>query len=196
MDLSASQRYALSYAHAVLTNAGLSAADLDIGGYPSPPFSPTTSLSSTSSPQRRFSPFPFDVPQEASNAVQGSRYIPPPARLYTPDEVTEGRNRINRLLTADAVVEHPAGAIVEYPQTGASDNERIAHVFAIDMEPDTYFDSPQSSFQYSLGNAHGGRKGVNCHLLRDSDTGTPARCDHLHTSCKFRCLTLQLLVTH
>ena len=192
MDLSVSKRDALSYAHAILVNAGLSTADLNIS-YPSPPFTPFTSLSSDSSPHCHFSPLPSTDPHEVLPSVRDSCYIPLPAEPYSPDEIAKGHNRINRLSMANAVIEHPANVIVEYPQTGAFDGERIAHVFTIGTDPNAYYNSLQSSFQYSLGNVHGGRKGIKCHLILDDTSppilsdhsGAPVLCDHLHTSCKY-----------
>ena len=69
---------------------------------------------------------------------------------------------------------------MEYPQTGSSDSESITHIFAVDP---TNFDHPKASFQYSLGNSHGGHSGVFCGLLRHP-SGEPVRCNKLRTSCK------------
>lgn len=80
----------------------------------------------------------------------------------------------------DAIVNHPPGAIVEYPQTGSFDGQAVAHVFPVDP---TTFVNPKASFQYSLGDSHGGRPGVMCNLLRD-DAGNPVICNRLKTSCK------------
>jgi len=187
MDISVSQRDALSHAREILMNAGLSTAGLDISH--TSPFSPSALLSSGSSPYRHSSLLPSNDSREVSLSVHGSCYIPPPARPYSPNGIAEGRNRINRVLTANAVIEHPANVIIKYPQTGTFDSKRITHVFTINTDPSACYDSPQSSFQYSLGNDHGGRKGVKCHLIRD-DAGDPIRCDHLHTSCKFLFFTV------
>ena len=116
MDLSVSKRDALSYAHAILVNAGLSTADLDIS-YPSLPFTPFALLSSNSSPHHYFSPLPSTDPHEVLLSIRDSCYIPLPAEPYSPDEITKGHNHINRLSTANAVIKHPANMIVEYPQS-------------------------------------------------------------------------------
>ncbi|KAG1765741.1 hypothetical protein EV702DRAFT_919554, partial [Suillus placidus] len=71
--------------------------------------------------------------------------------------------------TVNAIVEHPCGAIVEYPETGSVMGQAVAHIFPISVNCNTHeFDNPKASFQYSLGDGHGGRKNVLCHLLRDS----------------------------
>ena len=82
------------------------------------------------------------------------------------------------------------------------DGEWITHVFTIGTDPNTYYDSPQSSFQYLLRNIHGGHKGVKCHLILDDTSppvlsdhsGAPVLCDHLHTSCKY--LFIVTSITH
>lgn len=110
-------------------------------------------------------------------AVSYSQYIPPPARKYTPAEIAKSLNRINRRVDAHSWIEHPLDAIVEYPQTGENLGEAVAHFFPID--PMNYV-HPKLAFQYLLGDSHGGRKAVQCHLL-----GGRVKCDVLNTSCMF-----------
>ncbi|KAG1788472.1 uncharacterized protein HD556DRAFT_1245206, partial [Suillus plorans] len=85
---------------------------------------------------------------------------------------------------AHAFVEHPLGAIVEYPQTGDAPDQSIAHIFNID--PTTFHSSqhPKANFQYSLGNVHGSRDVSKCLMLRDGQ-GQPVSCSNLKTSCKW-----------
>ncbi|KAF9231054.1 hypothetical protein BU15DRAFT_29339, partial [Melanogaster broomeanus] len=106
------------------------------------------------------------------------QYIPPPARPFTPDELTNHVHKINRNQSVDAIIEHPLGAIVEYPQTGVFPGQAIAHVFTIDP---LSFENPKSNFQYSMG-GNGGRLSC-CGLLRD-DSGEPVICNRLKSSCQ------------
>ena len=95
-------------------------------------------------------------------------------------------NKVNRKVTVDALVEHPLGALVEYPETGATTKQSVAHIFRIDP---ALFVRPESEFQYSLGSLGSGTRGglanVFCELLRDN-AGNPVRCKRVKTSC--RCL--------
>jgi len=95
-----------------------------------------------------------------------SCYDPPPAEYFTPDELQKGCNHVTHKTSAHKIIEHPVNAIVEYPETGENDGECIAHVFNVDLNS---FKSthPKASFQYSLGDGHGGHDGVECHMLRD-----------------------------
>ncbi|KAG1760683.1 hypothetical protein EV702DRAFT_1053393 [Suillus placidus] len=62
--------------------------------------------------------------------------------------------------------------------------QAVAHIFPISVNCNTHeFDNPKASFQYSLGDGHGGWKNVLCHLLRDSD-GKPVKCNRISMSCK------------
>ena len=82
----------------------------------------------------------------------------------------------------DAMIKHPLGALVEYPETGASTGQSVMHIFHID--PAVFVD-PKSDFQYSLGamgGTHGGLNDVCCDLLRDSE-GKPVCCKRVKTSC-------------
>ncbi|KAF8590222.1 hypothetical protein K439DRAFT_1514002 [Ramaria rubella] len=46
-----------------------------------------------------------------------SQYVSPPATYFTAEQILQGQNRITRQSYASAIVEHPIGAIVEFPQT-------------------------------------------------------------------------------
>ncbi|KAG2137941.1 hypothetical protein DEU56DRAFT_736613 [Suillus clintonianus] len=172
------QRSAVQSAQVLLENAGLSPRDLD-----------SFSLSSSPPPS---SPAPSTLPElcpaspSARNtclAVAGARYIPPAAQLFTAEDRTQGRHRVTRKTSAHAIVEHPIGAIVEYPQTGHRADESVAHVFHVDPSSFTSSPHPKSSFQYSLGDGHGGRTIGQCLMLRDAE-GRPLSCTKLKTSCK------------
>ncbi|KAL4073507.1 hypothetical protein J3A83DRAFT_4399834 [Scleroderma citrinum] len=168
MDLSLSKREALDHVQSIMEKAGLSPRDLESISTPSPPHSlPRTSILPPS-------------PSVPHPAILSSNYIPLPACCFTDKEIGHHLYHINRRLVADAIVYHPPGAIVEYPQTGSLHGKSTAHIFAINLEN---FDNPKASFQYSLGNTHGSHFGVICGLLHDK-SDKPVRCDKLRISCK------------
>ncbi|KAJ7273845.1 hypothetical protein C8J57DRAFT_1034718, partial [Mycena rebaudengoi] len=96
------------------------------------------------------------------SAIQGSLYHSPPARAFTAEEIQHDFNCINRQTYVHALLEHPVGAIVEYPETGATAGVRIAHRFSVDP---ANFSHPKENFQYSLGDSRGGEPYVYCGLL-------------------------------
>jgi len=170
MDFSTVQREALDRAQAILDEAGLSPCDLESTSAPSP--SPSLSLPSTPST-------PLSVPLLA---ILGSQYIFLPTRPFMDEEIGRCLNRVNRYHHSDvhSIIYHPPGAIVEYPQTGSVISGSIAHIFTVDPNN---FDNPKTSFQYSLGDNHGGHSGVVCGLLRDQFDKL-VKCNKLTTSCK------------
>ncbi|KAJ8591473.1 hypothetical protein M405DRAFT_735014, partial [Rhizopogon salebrosus TDB-379] len=115
--------------------------------------------------------------------ITGARYIPPPARPFTEDDRKWERHHITCKTSAHAVIEHPVGAIVEYPQTGQLATESVAHIFHVNPSSFSHVLHPKSSFQYSLGDGHGGRMIGQCLMLRDAE-GNPVPCTNLKTSCK------------
>ena len=171
MQFSGHQHVAIEQAQALLEGAGLLLANLESVFLPLRSSSRLSSHSSTPS-------LSYSYP---SPAVISSRYIPPPARWFSPEEIDGKLHRINGKITADEIVRHPPGAIVEYPQTGSTDSKTVAHVFSVD--PDDFQDL-KANVQYSLGDSHGRRSGVYCSLLRD-DSGELVRCHWLTTSCKY-----------
>lgn len=189
MELSSAQLNALEFAQSILDDAGLSPRDLsDHSQTSSPP------PSSYSSPDTSTISLPLSAPDPCS-AILAAQYIPPPAHSFTPDEISAGAHRINRQSTVHAIINHPPGAIVEYPQTGSLKGNAVAHVFTVTHNFDSMeFDLPQFNFQYSLGDGHGGLKGVQCFLLHDN-MGQPVRCKKLSTSCKSEVFSNQNLLT-
>ncbi|KAG2742423.1 hypothetical protein P692DRAFT_20821992 [Suillus brevipes Sb2] len=181
MDLSEHQCLAVQHAQSILSDAGLSASDLN--------YSPTTSTRSLTPTTSNTSPAASSVAvlpsTEPSPIVQASNYVPPPACQFTANEIPQNAHRVSRQTTVHAIVKHSLGAIVEYPETGSVLGQAIAHIFPISVNPITHeFDHPKASFQYSFGDGHGGRKNVLCHLLRDSADGRPVKCNRISTSCK------------
>ncbi|KAJ7688326.1 hypothetical protein B0H14DRAFT_2653299 [Mycena olivaceomarginata] len=117
----------------------------------------------------------------ASAAVLGSQYCPPAAREFTSQEISAGLDCVNRQSYVHRLVDHPLGSIVEYPETGTSIGTGIAHRFSVDS---ANFHHPRESFQYSLGDSHGGDSHVHCGQLLLGRTGLPAVCFHKKLSCK------------
>ncbi|EJD45935.1 hypothetical protein AURDEDRAFT_164998 [Auricularia subglabra TFB-10046 SS5] len=110
--------------------------------------------------------------------VLGSRYIPPPARPFTQVEIERKENRVTRKLAAQAVVHHPLHALVEFPQTGRTSEERILHLF--DVDPDSFHD-PANDFQYSFNESHGQDDATTCFLC--DNTGAKISCKKRHGRC-------------
>ncbi|KAL4076551.1 hypothetical protein V8B97DRAFT_2021913 [Scleroderma yunnanense] len=160
MDLSLSKREALDHVQSIVEEAGLSPCDLESISAPSPPHSlPHTSI----------------LPPSPS--------VPHPAILSSNHILLKIGHHlycINHHSIADAIVYHPLGAIVKYPQTRSLHGESIAHIFAVDLEN---FDNLKASFQYFLGNTHDSHFGIICDLLCDK-SDKPVRCDKLRISCK------------
>ncbi|KAF8580241.1 hypothetical protein K439DRAFT_1357540 [Ramaria rubella] len=122
------------------------------------------------------------LPAGSHPLIQLSQYSPALAVLFTEEEIACGRNRVNQKTTVHAIIEHPAGAVVEFPQTGTQNGEAIAHCFCIDLN--SPFVNPMENIQYSLGDSHGGHANVMCHLLRDTESQEPVSCYQLKTSCE------------
>jgi hypothetical protein len=178
--LSEAQRDALATANALLASVGLNTVSSPV----SLPPSPSHASSAAPMPTSASSP-----PGPASAVVQGSRYIAPPARPFLNEEIAAHIHKINRQLTVDAFVDHPAGAIVEYPQTGPEETSVVAHRFLVD--PNNFY-HPKTNIQYSLGGTHGAELDVFCgHLLCD-ETGTSVACHKLKTKCSSPCVDLDL----
>ncbi|EJD37548.1 hypothetical protein AURDEDRAFT_173406 [Auricularia subglabra TFB-10046 SS5] len=112
-------------------------------------------------------------------AVLATRYRPLPARPFTPSEVSQGLNTVTRQSKAYAVVSHPCGSVVEYPQTGDAPKQSIAHLFAVDP---ANFSNPRLDFQYSFDKKHGFHSGKTRSLLKDSD-GRLVSCSRWHGTC-------------
>ncbi|KAI0054384.1 hypothetical protein BV25DRAFT_1949705 [Artomyces pyxidatus] len=116
-----------------------------------------------------------------SRPPPSTSYRPPPAHVFTDTEIHDRQNRLNRETTVDGLVDHPLGALVEFPETGSSAGKAVAHRFRIDPSA---FQDPKDNIQYSLGDGHGGHKARQCYFLRSSSTGKPVPCKHLRTTCR------------
>lgn len=180
------QRSAVQNAQALLERDGLSPRDLDsVSPSPSPsplPLSPVYAASESTSPHLCTATALASTQHARPNAAISIHYIPPPARPFTDDDRVQKLHRVTRRTSVHAVVEHPVGAIIEYPQTGQHENESVAHIFHIDPTTSESFLRPQSSFQYPLGDGHGGQTISQCLMLRNAE-GHPVSCSNLKTSC-------------
>ena len=137
----------------------------------------TTQASSLSSPKSsRHTPSVSHLPLLS--------YKPLPARHFTSEEIRDGRGRLTRQAYVHGLVEHPAGAIVEYPESGATQGLGIAHVFHVDLNSD-HFTNPRSNSQYSLGEPQGAHHNVACHQLRDPETDKPILCLQRTSRCNY-----------
>lgn len=178
MSLSDTQLAAIKQATSILNAAGILLSDL--ARYALPP--PVTALTSSQT-----SGVSSDTAESCnpSPAVMSSLYEPPRARIFTQDESkrrTAG-SRLNRQTLVDGIIDHPLGAIVEYPETGLEAGQRIAHRFVVDP---VNFVHPRSNFQYSLGDEHGGHKNVHCYLLvNEKNPAQKLLCSHIQTSCQY-----------
>ncbi|EJD42614.1 hypothetical protein AURDEDRAFT_168425 [Auricularia subglabra TFB-10046 SS5] len=113
-------------------------------------------------------------------AIKLRNYSPLRARRWNSDElrVNPSINKCTRQLRCAGIVEHPLGAVVEYPETGSVVGESIAHRFPIDPSSDY---RPQGNFQYSLSNErHGSTKEVECLLLVE---GQSVKCKSVEYGC-------------
>jgi hypothetical protein len=170
-NLSDVQLAALKAVQDILDNAGLSPLDLNTNLPPSRDASPAAPSTSV------------QQPVNLSPEVIATRYRPPPARLFTTDEVAQGCNKINRETSVNAIIKHPLSTIVEYPQTGSAPGLAVAHVFHINPNLNSFI-HPKSNLQYSLGDSHNGRQNAQCFLLKDP-SGKSVLCSKLRTSCKY-----------
>ncbi|KAJ8457091.1 hypothetical protein ONZ45_g18455 [Pleurotus djamor] len=161
-DLSSPQKRAVQQAKQILAQAGLSL--------------PVDSLILSNDGTESAGP----VGELTNGTSPGLVYEPPRACRFTKDELLHKKNYVNRQMRLTAIVEHPVGVVVEYPETGGNPNEVIGHLFHVDpLHP-----HPKADFQYSLGDAHNAHTDVHCGLLVNDDDGNPAFCTRLRTSCR------------
>jgi len=73
----------------------------------------------------------------------------------------------NSSSAVDAVIDHPIGAIVEYPQSGSQPGEAIANRFAIN--PSDYV-NPRNNLQYSTGKGRSGHANIKCFIISQGNS--------------------------
>ncbi|KIJ47000.1 hypothetical protein M422DRAFT_249286 [Sphaerobolus stellatus SS14] len=154
-SLHTSQLEAIWKAREILEQAGV---------LKSPPFSPQAQVirlkSILTSPS-------FD---NSSSAQSFLKYLPPSAIPYTPNDILTGRNRTTQQGYVQKFVQHPENVIVEYPETGHSTNEAIAHIFPVSPEESGSFD-PKMNIQYGIWGKHGSRDNTRLFLMPQNTKG-------------------------
>ncbi|KAF9059684.1 hypothetical protein BDP27DRAFT_1497038 [Rhodocollybia butyracea] len=90
--------------------------------------------------------------------------------------------RLNPKTRLSSVYLYHPGSSLEYPETGANDDEAIGHVFSMEGE---LWHSPGHDFAYSRGPPKGnGRQSVTVPLLVDSNSGEMIPCIVHHSTCQ------------
>lgn len=166
------QQQAIAQARQLLQAAGLDISTLKgLATSARPDREPTQDLSHTDHLSTRF-PHP---------AVAGYRYVSSPLEVHSAD--VSWCPKINRQTTISALVDHPLNAIVEYPATGQSAEQLVAHRFTVN--PGDPNDRPHLNFQYSLGgNSRGGYGDAYCGSLLVDSEHQPVPCRYHKRSCK------------
>ncbi|GJJ12556.1 hypothetical protein Clacol_006799 [Clathrus columnatus] len=118
-------------------------------------------------------------PPLVSNSIDLS-YVSPSITYLTSEEILSGKGQLTRQTGVCGIIDHPLGAILEFPETGGQDGVGIAHHFEIDPYD---FINPKDNIQYSLGGSHLGHNNVSCCLLFDKSTKQPALCNQLKLTC-------------
>ncbi|KAF8321436.1 uncharacterized protein EI90DRAFT_3131700 [Cantharellus anzutake] len=88
--------------------------------------------------------------------------------------------RVTRKLHANYLIDWPLEAIVEYPRTTDSPNERILHIFRVDPTSPVL---PQHNFLYGFGSPCGMHENVQCYALK-GQSGVYPRCREQHLTCQ------------
>ena len=125
-----------------------------------------------------------DLEEESrpSLAVQKASYTPLDATLFSEAQCATLCNRVTKRSFVSALVDHPEGAVVEYPEAAHEPGSAIAHQFKIDPSK---FVHPRENIQFSLGDNHGGRNDVSCYLLKNSVTNKPISCKKRTYTCEY-----------
>lgn len=97
-------------------------------------------------------------------------YTSPHAVIFTPEELRQGKGRVTTRSQVQGLVDHPIGAVLEFPETGSDMGIAIGHRFRVST-PD--FVNPKNNILYSLGGKRSIHRGVRCFLLLDKTTGDP-----------------------
>ncbi|KAF8576151.1 hypothetical protein K439DRAFT_1623060 [Ramaria rubella] len=124
----------------------------------------------------------LDLGSAPHHSLIYSKTLIPNTIPFTSQEILLGDNRVTRQSYVQGIIEHPAHTIIEYPQTGSKMGEMIAHQFLINPKQSSFV-NPKDNIQYSLGDVHGRRASVTCHLLRDAKTQKPVDCLQIKLSC-------------
>jgi len=164
--LTTEQLAALQQARMLLEKAGVLS---------SPPGSPSTEVQHL----RKCLQVP-DVLQQEPSILPLLRYIAPPASSFSCEQILSRSNRITTQTSVQKIVYHPIGAIVEFPETGISKSQAVAHVFPV-LDKD--FD-PKLNIQYSIWGQHGAHENFTNYLLWNGTSGEPSQCRQFKSCCK------------
>jgi len=129
----------------------------------------------------------LDLVSAPHPSVVDTQYLAPPATPFMPQEIATGANQLTRQAYVHAMVQHPPGAIVEYPETGIRLGEAVAHKFCLSaVKPSNNGHNfyPRANIQYLLGDKEGYHTKVTCHLLHCVETGELVACRQLKTNCE------------
>jgi len=174
MPLTQQQREVIDDVKTILSDSGI----VSISHIPTDVF--TASLISLESQDQTNTLPPFQI-----------GYTPPTPFFFD----KSARPKVTRLAVSavDAIIDHPLGALVEYPFSGLEPGHSIAHRFAID--PRSYID-PRRNIQYSLGrDSKGGHPNTGCLIFsRGVSVKEPVLCNQIKTSCKYF-ISISILLT-
>ncbi|KAF8575835.1 hypothetical protein K439DRAFT_1623295 [Ramaria rubella] len=140
MPLNVKQMGALLQARQILDDAGI--------------LEPTGSVSDNPKVTHLRNILDSHLPVISHPLVNLSKYSPALASPFSEQDIQASGNQVTHQQRAHAIVEHSAGAIVVFPQSGSYPGETIAHQFSVDINQ--YFVNPKENIQYSLGDSHGG----------------------------------------
>lgn len=158
--------------------------------------SPSELESSPSTPTPGQRPLPTLAGDPLPPHLKISQYVPLQARPFTASEIECGAHKLTRETKASRIVQHPVGAVVEYPEAGTSAEEIVFHHFAVDPEGQVH---PKDNIQYSMGATHGSsgthRKRYCNWLTPNGHAGsreTRCECSELVVSCLYMCIMMRM----
>lgn len=164
--LTTEQHEALQLARNILEKAGL------LNSPPGSPVSEVTRLKDLYHSKVELLPLP-----KSSSII----YHPPASTSFSSEAIFRRENRVTSKTTTQKIVKHNRFAVVEFPETGESEKEAVAHIFPVSSEQE--FD-PKLNLQYSIWGKHGSHENVTCYLLRDRETSMPPKCHQFKAECK------------
>ncbi|KIJ41787.1 hypothetical protein M422DRAFT_255099 [Sphaerobolus stellatus SS14] len=99
--------------------------------------------------------------------------------------MTLSSEQLGAFKTAQASLEHPSfqGAVVEYPESGSTIGQAVAHVFQIDPSKPRASNDLKANIQYLLGESKGEKYDVTCFLLKSYHSGSPVKCTQVKRGC-------------
>ena len=123
----------------------------------------------------------IDIPKYSNSQSVSPPLFPYLSPLPSFSPVQSIRVTRNWSSAVNAVIDHPIGAILEYPQSGSCEGESIAHQLAIDPRN---FVNPRKNMQYTI-EMLAGHHNVRCLLIsKGVDSSKGALCYQAKASCK------------